>query len=164
MPDGSKTRVQRESDAGSGETATDRPGASAPLLRCAWSLDGLDEPVRAARRYVTETLTQWHLTPLSEDAVVVASELVTNACRHAHPPIRLTLSLDTALRPALLIEVGDGDPTPPRPRSPDENGGFGMTVLAGYADITVTTHPDGKTTRARVPLKTPIRAIRQEVV
>ena len=40
------------------------------------------ESVKAARDFTTETLREWQLDGLIEDAVIIASELVTNAIRH----------------------------------------------------------------------------------
>jgi anti-sigma regulatory factor (Ser/Thr protein kinase) len=124
------------------------------VLRQAWPLDGLDEPVRAARRRTTEALKRWGLPALIDDAAIVVSELVTNAYRHGRPPVELALSLNPATRPlSLLVDVSDGDPTLPMPRNPCEQGGFGLTVLHGHADLTVTVRPDGKTVHARLTME-----------
>jgi anti-sigma regulatory factor (Ser/Thr protein kinase) len=40
------------------------------------------ESVKAARDFTIETLREWRLDGLIEDAVIIASELVTNAIRH----------------------------------------------------------------------------------
>jgi anti-sigma regulatory factor (Ser/Thr protein kinase) len=40
------------------------------------------ESVKAARDFTAATLRGWHLDGLVEDAVIIASELVTNAIRH----------------------------------------------------------------------------------
>ncbi len=40
------------------------------------------ESVKVARDFTAETLHGWHLDGLIEDAVIIASELVTNAIRH----------------------------------------------------------------------------------
>src|SRR5258707_456265 len=53
--------------------------------------------VAAARRFVRETLISWGLPgrdDLVADAVLLASELVTNAIVHAGTPVQLTCSLD----------------------------------------------------------------------
>src|SRR5215475_13645817 len=43
------------------------------------------ESARAARAFTVATLHDWQLEPLAEDAVVIASELATNAIRHGTP-------------------------------------------------------------------------------
>jgi serine phosphatase RsbU (regulator of sigma subunit)/anti-sigma regulatory factor (Ser/Thr protein kinase) len=53
--------------------------------------------VAAARRFVRNTLISWGLSGLDElvaDAVLLASELVTNAIVHAGTPVQLTCRLD----------------------------------------------------------------------
>jgi serine phosphatase RsbU (regulator of sigma subunit)/anti-sigma regulatory factor (Ser/Thr protein kinase) len=53
--------------------------------------------VAAARRFVRNTLISWGLSSLDElvtDAVLLASELVTNAIVHAGTPVQLTCRLD----------------------------------------------------------------------
>jgi serine phosphatase RsbU (regulator of sigma subunit)/anti-sigma regulatory factor (Ser/Thr protein kinase) len=55
--------------------------------------------VAAARRFVRETLISWGLSGRDElvtDAVLLASELVTNAIVHAGTPVQLTCRLDRA--------------------------------------------------------------------
>ncbi|WP_017596006.1 ATP-binding protein [Nocardiopsis potens] len=41
--------------------------------------------VKAARDFTTRVLREWELEPLRSDTLLVVSELVTNACRHAVP-------------------------------------------------------------------------------
>lgn len=48
-------------------------------------------PVAAARRFVSTALTQWGMTEAVFDAQLVASELVTNAMRHAGGALELLL-------------------------------------------------------------------------
>ncbi|MDT7544646.1 MAG: hypothetical protein QOE99_756, partial [Actinomycetota bacterium] len=53
-----------------------------------------DGPAAASvtRRAVTETLDQWGLSELTDDAVLAVSELVTNAILHADPPFVVRLA------------------------------------------------------------------------
>ncbi|MFJ8806417.1 ATP-binding protein [Streptomyces sp. NPDC102490] len=100
-------------------------------------VDGLDPPPAA------ET---------AETLVLVVSELTTNAVRHGGG--RYTLEL-TATADALNAAVSDPDPTPPRERTPDLDGGtggFGWPMVRRLTNrITVTTDPgQGKTIRARL--------------
>lgn len=61
-------------------------------------------------------------------AVLVTSELVTNAVRHAHRRIRLTLSV---LRDTIRLEVSDdGDGTPAQKGAADlDTGGRGLALV-----------------------------------
>ena len=46
----------------------------------------MPESARAAREFTVATLRKWELDALIEDAVVISSELATNAIRHGTPP------------------------------------------------------------------------------
>ena len=65
-----------------------QPTASAPPTtgrRRRIGLAPVPESARAAREFTVATLRKWHLDTLIEDAVVIASELATNAIRHGTP-------------------------------------------------------------------------------
>lgn len=81
----------------------DHPGSIA-LPR----LDLLDPTVspKAARTSVTDACGSWRLAQLADTASLLASELVTNAVRHAHPPISLHIRKLSARR--IRVEVLDG--------------------------------------------------------
>src|SRR3954471_15871902 len=69
---------------------------------------------RAVRRFVRETLAAWGEHTVVDDAVLVASELTTNALLHAASPFRLAMArLDRTVR----IEVHDGDAEHPEHRA-----------------------------------------------
>ncbi|WP_406229246.1 ATP-binding protein [Streptomyces anthocyanicus] len=81
----------------------------------------VDDPVavRTARRFTVNAMRR--IGPAAADdqtgreaAVLVASELVTNACRHTAGVVGLRLSWDGS---ALTIEVDDKGGTVSRPRS-----------------------------------------------
>lgn len=70
---------------------------------------------------------------VSEDVLMVVSELVTNACLHAGGPLELVLHCTVE---RLRIEVSDPSPVPPRPRrqpDPAVPGGHGLVVLGRLA-------------------------------
>ena len=67
-----------------------QPAASAPPAagrRRRMGLAPVPESARAAREFTVATLRKWYLDALIEDAVVIASELATNAIRHGTPEI-----------------------------------------------------------------------------
>lgn len=65
--------------------------------------------VGCTRRRVDALLARWNVSPdVVEDALLVISELVTNAVTHALPPAVLKV---TSRRGILRIEVTDGGPT-----------------------------------------------------
>ncbi|WUW11486.1 ATP-binding protein [Streptomyces sp. NBC_01465] len=79
----------------------------------------------------------------ADNAVLVVSELVTNALRHAGGLTALSLAAD---RSTLEISVRDPSQAPPRERPPDLDGGgggFGW-VLVRFLSRSVTVKPSGQ--------------------
>lgn len=94
------------------------------------------EGASIARRATARAAELWRLDrELTETALLLVSELVTNAIRHGAPPVRLSLHLDRD--PASLrVEVTDSSPAPPRVGStvePDQTGGRGMLIVQQLA-------------------------------
>ena len=90
--------------------------------------------VRLARQTTRDSLATWRLASLEETAVLLVSELVTNAVRHARGSNAITLELE-ASQSRLRIEVTDTDPRWPQPRTPagfDESG-FGFVLVDALA-------------------------------
>ena len=86
--------------------------------------------VRQARRFVSATLAEWSQdAPLVDDAVLIASELVTNAVMHGKPPIRLRLRAEAE---EILLEVDDGNDAMPRKLrvGPEVTHGRGLAIVA----------------------------------
>jgi serine phosphatase RsbU (regulator of sigma subunit)/anti-sigma regulatory factor (Ser/Thr protein kinase) len=93
-----------------------------------WEFSADLEAVATAREATADQLAAWGLDELAFSTELIVSELVTNAVRHARPPIWLRLIRDGAL----VCEVGDASPTQPRmrrARSMDE-GGRGLFIVA----------------------------------
>ena len=90
--------------------------------------------VRLARRVTRDTLTAWQLGHLEDTAVLLVSELVTNALRHASDTGAIGLEL-TSAGTWLRVEVQDGDPHWRLPASPAECGesGFGFVLVDSLA-------------------------------
>ncbi len=131
-----------------------------PLRYALPAMGALPTAPRTARAHVRDVLGQWGLTRLEDNAVLIASELVTNAVRQATsqdgtpayingslPLIQLTLLSDRA---RLLIAVYDqapGIPVQARPAHDAENGrGLALIATLGTWDW----HPakGGKVVRA----------------
>ncbi|MEU1340969.1 SpoIIE family protein phosphatase [Streptomyces sp. NPDC005827] len=105
-----------------------RSRAFDPHLVVTWDIPPDPSAVAGARKLVTDQLDVWDLQELSFAAELVVSELVTNAIRHASPPIRLRLLRDRQL----ICEVSDTSNTAPhlrRARTYDE-GGRGILLVA----------------------------------
>ena len=129
-----------------GTTAKPAPG---------YSLDLPDADGAAARgrEFTHHALTRLGWLPtndptaqtLADDIVLLVSELVTNARRHATAPFRLHLHPTPR---GLRIETTDASTTHPtlRPDQPAVPGGFGMRLINTLTDTWgITTHPNGKT-------------------
>ncbi|MFF3563647.1 SpoIIE family protein phosphatase [Streptomyces sp. NPDC002574] len=110
-----------------------------------WDLPADPAAVSMAREHVTGKLTAWGLDKATPTTALIVSELVTNAIRHAQPPVRLHLiRCDTAL----TCEVTDGSTTSPhlrRARTFDESG-RGLFIVAQLTQRWGTRHHSrGKT-------------------
>ncbi|WP_327233259.1 ATP-binding protein [Streptomyces sp. NBC_01317] len=86
----------------------------------------------------------------TQDVILVVSELVANALRHAGDVTSLRLRADCR---SLQVAVDDPSPAQPQDRTPDltgRTGGFGWPMIQRLAErVTVLPRPDGgKTIRA----------------
>ena len=98
------------------------------------------ESVKAARDFTAATLRGWHLDGLIEDAVIIASELVTNAIRHgtalAGPecPSEVELAWQRFASRVTCV-VTDGSTRPPVLSAADMNAesGRGLQVVHALA-------------------------------
>jgi serine/threonine-protein kinase RsbW len=88
-----------------------------------------------ARQATREAVAAWQLGELADAAVLLVSELVTNAVQHAAPgPSGTVLRLEYG-GSWLRIEVHDASPHVPEPRIPDwlDESGFGLMLVDALA-------------------------------
>ena len=86
-----------------------------------------------ARRAMAHAAELWVLDrELTETALLLVSELATNAIRHGTPPVRLSLRLD---RDRLRVEVTDSSPALPElgHPGPDQISGRGLQIVQQLA-------------------------------
>ncbi len=125
---------------------TTSPGQ--PPRRGTWSrqLTMTAQPSAApwARRMLRHLLREWQLEPVSDTALLLVSELITNAVAASgpdgpeapaagRPMIALTVRCTAA---SLLLEVWDPSPAPPVPQEADLSGdcGRGLLIVECLAD------------------------------
>jgi len=125
-----------------------QPAASVPPAtgrRHRIGLAPVPESARAAREFTVATLRKWHLDALVEDAVVIASELATNAIRHGTPAatgdptggsgtgrVELSWCLQAS---RLICVVTDQTGTPPAlaDGGPEAESGHGLQIVGALA-------------------------------
>jgi anti-sigma regulatory factor (Ser/Thr protein kinase) len=101
-----------------------------------------------ARRAMARAAELWRLDrELTETALLLVSEVTTNAIRHGTPPVRLSLRLENN---RLRVEVTDSSPALPEPTNagPDQTSGRGLHIvqqLAGAWGATSSPRRLGKT-------------------
>ncbi|MEU8704811.1 ATP-binding SpoIIE family protein phosphatase [Streptomyces sp. NPDC048565] len=134
------------------------------------SLPGIPQASAAARRFVRAALGDWTALGLptagefgerlTDDALTVASELVTNAVVHAGTAVELLIGLEDSAGPepaALVLEITDHHPArsvrDERAERPDPaEYGRGLQLVATLAESWGITYRTGlKTVWARLP-------------
>ncbi|MGW2724843.1 ATP-binding protein [Streptomyces sp. NPDC001492] len=118
----------------------------------------IPEAVSAVRRRARTVLARWRVpTSTADDALLVISELTTNAIVHALPPavLRLSMPQDGTCR-GLRIEVTDAGPVCRRRSAPDDphlaehrENGRGTGIIAALATRHgISRHPERTTSWA----------------
>jgi serine/threonine-protein kinase RsbW len=93
-----------------------------------------------------KTLASWGLTEIADSAVLVLSELCTNAVRHARvPPGRQIETRFLRTDAGVRIEVHDAAAGSPELRmpDPDSSDGRGLLLVAALADVWGVAPRDG---------------------
>jgi PAS domain S-box-containing protein len=128
-----------------------RTCALAPGRIVSWDLPAEPAIVAEARARAARQAAAWGLEELAFTTELLVSELVTNAIRHARPPIQLRMILDTVLS----CEVSDASGAAPHHRRADryDEGGRGLMLVARLATRWGTRHTRaGKTIWAQQAL------------
>ncbi|WP_274914699.1 ATP-binding protein [Streptomyces sp. WZ-12] len=102
--------------------------------------------VALARAELCKVLVRWRLTEVSDDALLVLSELLTNAVRHAQGSRGREIETRYSREPhGVRIEVHDAAQSWPQPCVPDvdADGGRGLTIVAALAACWGTEVRDG---------------------
>ncbi|MEU1407752.1 SpoIIE family protein phosphatase [Streptomyces sp. NPDC005728] len=105
-------------------------GMAVRPLRETWTVWRVPEAVRHARRFTRRTLRTWGVSPDTMDAaLLIVSELVTNALVHTGGQVRLDLSL---VNHRLRLAVADASP-----RSPIKPTSIGWEATGGRGILLV---------------------------
>ncbi|NGO47847.1 SpoIIE family protein phosphatase [Streptomyces ureilyticus] len=132
-----------------------RTKAMGPEQVAQWELPSDPAVVSRSRAAVTAQLTAWGLDELAFTTELIASELVTNAIRHATGPVQLRLLRDRAL----ICEVSDTSSTSPRLRRArnEDEGGRGLFLVAQLTERWGTRYTtNGKIIWTEQPLPRPL--------
>ncbi|MER5553033.1 SpoIIE family protein phosphatase [Streptomyces sp. NPDC002793] len=160
--------LQRDVVRRPGTVVAEQGGEPFPAART--SLPGIPQASAAARRFVRAALADWtglglpslgeFGERLTDDALTVTSELVTNAVVHAGTAVELLLRLEDSAGPepaALVLEITDHHPArsvrDDRDERPDPaEYGRGLQLVATLAESWGITYRTGlKTVWARLP-------------
>ncbi|MGC5035112.1 SpoIIE family protein phosphatase [Streptomyces sp. DT190] len=137
-PTGGLPQQRREPVGPAAQHVENRSRSSVITARAAASFEPVGRSVASARSFVRDTLQGWGFADIVDDAVVLTSELVTNAVVHAGTSADvLCLRSDEGVR----IEVADRYPEREVPLqgtainmgSPDREGGRGLQLCAALA-------------------------------
>ena len=124
------------------------PGAVTEHL----SLDPVPASVSTARNFVRDVLGSVD-DDVRDTALLLSSELVTNAILHAHTPVQLGMVVDGEV---LLVCVADrlpGHVLEPRDQSRERPGGRGLALVAALSEQWGTTSfTGGKTVWFTLPV------------
>ncbi|MFF5922040.1 ATP-binding protein [Streptomyces flavochromogenes] len=89
------------------------------------------------------------------DAVLVVSELVTNAVRHTRGPCLLTLTDDGAYLDIAVTDHSEDMPDVHQPAGGDHRGGFGLEIMRRLGDsVRVVPRIGGKTVHVALQVHT----------
>ena len=133
-------------------------------LRQIFHAEGVPSAIARSRWFARDVCEDWLLgEEMSEAAVLIVNELVTNGVAHAGTASRVKLELWPA---GLTVSVRDGSPDQPVLRAPTaaEPHGRGLRLIEHLAaEWGVIRHPEGKTVWALLPLPPGPRAHRSRL-
>lgn len=119
---------------------------AAPVDCAVTDLPAVPSAVPEGRTFLQKTLCSWECTGRADDALLLLSELLTNAVRHGEGPVTLRVCRTLT---ELTVEVGDRSPHLPRPRlaAKDAESGRGLLLVRALAaGWGVQPTDEGKTT------------------
>ncbi|MFE2473756.1 ATP-binding protein [Streptomyces mirabilis] len=153
------------SGAGAAGTSQERgapvgiPAPLKPLDDATWRLAHCPQAARTAREITASILDDWHAGEgMTEAALLVVSELVTNAVEHAQPPVALHLHRERAGN-QVWMGVSDGGPVAGEgawtASCTNDEHGRGLDIIDALTTAHgIRSHPGGTTHWARLQTTT----------
>jgi anti-sigma regulatory factor (Ser/Thr protein kinase) len=132
------------------------PSDSAPRNTYDRVFVGAPVALREVRRFVREVLGIWGVDDWLGNAEIIASELATNAVKHARSPFRVSM---TRSRASIVLAVRDASFRQPQPRArhTDDDGGRGLALVSELSNKWGTNQElDGKTVWAELAHPAPV--------
>lgn len=102
----------------------------------AWRFSATERAAGEARRAASECLRSWRLDSIVESVELLASELITNACKATGSRTDNVAMRLSATPGVLILEVWDANHTAPRRQvaDPDAEGGRGLMLVEALAN------------------------------
>ena len=108
-------------------------GHDPALGQASWAFLPVPKAIPALRHFVGETLRAWGEHRFAHDAVLVTSEIATNAISHADSPFHASITRSGGVVRIAIEDAGPGTATP-RPAADDEVSGRGFAIVEALAD------------------------------
>ena len=123
----------------------DTPANTDPRNASAITLPYAADAAGAARAYLRRQANLLH-PPMLDDALILTSELVTNAIRHGRPAVTLAIHLEPSALTVVVTDTGpERPPLVPRSPHPDSPTGRGLVIVDAFS------HPLGDHPAIRQP-------------
>jgi anti-sigma regulatory factor (Ser/Thr protein kinase) len=111
----------------------DTPANTDPRNASAITLPHAAGAAGVARAYLRRQANLIH-PPMLEDALILTSELVTNAIRHGRPAVTLAVHLEPSALTVVVTDTGpEQPPLVPRTPHPDSPTGRGLVIVDALA-------------------------------
>ena len=118
--------LQRLEESTNGEEVPSREPVTAELAQAHIGLPAQLQSAWRARQFLRDVLPQWRVEGVIDNAMLLTTELVTNAVVHARSPVAVTLRLT---EDRLRVEVADKGPGALTLRVPDPDAVHGRGLL-----------------------------------
>jgi anti-sigma regulatory factor (Ser/Thr protein kinase) len=125
------------------------------MVEASVQLDAQPSSARTARTFVSRTLDEWHCQAQVDLAVLLTSEIVTNALIHGRSSLELRVRLEDDDPQAVRVAVHDGGEGTVKLRHPgvEATGGRGIELVDQLSlDWGVDPNDPGKWVWFRLPV------------